>query len=120
MVQASYQVSYIRIGTTNLIQAEDFYDNVVGLSTISRNIEEGYILYSLSGITLILESTDENNELRPRRYLGISLKVRDIFRTYKKFLGLGVQFTHPPEKQFWGGYLTEFFDPDNNVWTLLG
>jgi len=116
----SYHVSYIRIGTTNLIQADDFYDNVMGLSTISRNIEEGYILYSISGITLILETAGENDELQPGRYLGISLKVRDIFRIYNEFLDLGVQFTHPPEKQFWGGYLTEFCDPDNNVWTLLG
>ena len=120
MYLASYHVSYIRISTTNLIQADEFYDNVMGLSTISRNVEEGYILYSISGITLILETAGKNDELQPGRYLGISLKVRDIFRTYKKFFDLGVQFSQPPEKQFWGGYLTEFFDPDKNVWTLLG
>lgn len=120
MDQTNYRVTYIRIGTSDLDQAAHFYANIMGLSTISRNNDEGYILFSLSGITLIVENTETNNNLQPKKYLGISLKVRDIFRTYEEFSELGVRFTHPPEKQFWGGYLTEFCDPDDNVWTLLG
>jgi len=90
------------------------------LSLISKNIDDGYLLFDLSGITLIIENTKGDPDLCPSKYLGISLKVRDIFQTYKTFSDSGVVFTQPPEKQFWGGFLTEFHDPDDNVWTLLG
>jgi catechol 2,3-dioxygenase-like lactoylglutathione lyase family enzyme len=122
MDSLKYQVSYIRIGTHDPKVARQFYEETLGLSLISHNIEEGYLLLSLSGITLIVEKTDpEKNEeeLRPGRYLGISLKVKDIFDVYERLSKEGVIFSHPPEKQFWGGHLTEFQDPDGNTWTLL-
>jgi catechol 2,3-dioxygenase-like lactoylglutathione lyase family enzyme len=115
-----YQVSYIRIGVSDLQQSLAFYEEIMRLSLISQNIKEGYLLFTLSGITLIIEKSNEDDELCPCRYLGISLKVRDIFQVYEYFLSQGVKFMHSPEKQFWGGYLTEFNDPDGNVWTLLG
>ena len=72
------------------------------------------------GLTLIIEKSDEDAELCPCRYLGISLKVQNIFQVYEYFSSQGVKFNHPPEKQFWGGHLSEFNDPDGNIWTLLG
>jgi catechol 2,3-dioxygenase-like lactoylglutathione lyase family enzyme len=120
MVDSHYQVSYLRVGSSDLHKARQFYEEVLGLQLISQNIDKGYLLFSLAGITLIIERTDENSDLCPCRYLGISLKVQNIFEVYENFTKLGVKFSHPPEKQFWGGYLTEFEDPDSNVWTLLG
>jgi catechol 2,3-dioxygenase-like lactoylglutathione lyase family enzyme len=120
MDQKSYRVTYLRVATFDLEKAEEFYGNIMGLSTISRNMEEGYILFSIAGMTLIVEQAQEGDLLQPNKYLGISLKVRNINQTYNEFLARGVKFTHPPEKQFWGGHLTEFSDPDNNTWTLLG
>jgi catechol 2,3-dioxygenase-like lactoylglutathione lyase family enzyme len=120
MVSTDYKVTYIRIGVSDLQKAQDFYEGVMGLPIISKNIEDGYLLFNLTGITLIIERSDEDHELCPCRYLGISLKVKDIFQTYEAFSNLGVKFSHPPEKQFWGGHLTEFQDPDGNIWTLLG
>ena len=121
MADIRYKVNYIRVGSRNLNQAKQFYYDILGLHLISQNIENGYLLFSLSGITLIIErSDDDDSELCPCRYLGISLKVHDIFEVYDTLSELGVKFSQPPEKQFWGGYLTEFEDPDGNVWTLLG
>jgi len=120
MVNEEYKVTYIRIGVSDFQKAEDFYVNIMGLPVISKNVEDEYILFNLTGITLIVEKSGENDELCPCRYLGISLKVRDIFEIYQSFTELGVKFSHPPEKQYWGGYLTEFQDPDGNIWTLLG
>ena len=120
MADLRYQVSYIRVSSSNLQKARQFYGEILGLPLVTLNIEAGYILFNLAGITLIVEeSNDENDELCESRYLGISLKVQDIFRVYDDFTKLGVKFSHPPKKQFWGGYLTEFKDPDGNVWTLL-
>lgn len=120
MERIKYQVTYIRIGTIDLPKARSFYEDILGLSLISSNLKEGYLLFALSGITLIVETTDEQSDVRPGRYLGISLKVQDIFHVYNHLLEQGVAFMHPPEKQYWGGYLTEFQDTDHNTWTLLG
>lgn len=120
MIDYHYQVSYIRVGVSDLNEARNFYEDILGLQLISQNIEKGYLLFSLAGMTLIIERVDEESEICPCRYLGISLKIHNIFDVYKTFTTLGVKFSHPPEKQFWGGYLTEFEDPDGNVWTLLG
>lgn len=121
MADTHYQVSYIRVGSSDLNQSRQFYEDILGLQLISQNIENGYLLFSLAGTTLIIELTvEDGSELCPCRYLGISLKVPNLFELYKTFSDLGVKFTHPPKKQFWGGYLTEFEDPDGNVWTLLG
>jgi catechol 2,3-dioxygenase-like lactoylglutathione lyase family enzyme len=121
MVDIPNQVSYIRVVSGDLHRAKQFYGDILGLHLISQNIDNGYLLFSLSGITLIIEkSDDDNTELCPCRYLGITLKVHDIFEVYGTFSELGVKFSQPPEKQFWGGYLAEFEDPDGNVWTLLG
>jgi catechol 2,3-dioxygenase-like lactoylglutathione lyase family enzyme len=121
MANINFQVSYIRVGVSDLYKAQHFYEGILGLPLVSKNFDEGYLLFNLSKITLIIEKTGEDdNQLCPCRYLGISLKVQDIFKVYETFSEQGVEFTQPPEKQFWGGYLTEFNDPEGNVWTLLG
>lgn len=119
MVDHTYHVSYIRVSASDLDQARHFYAEIMELPLVSDNYQEGYMLFNLAGITLIVEKSIENNDLCPCRYLGISLKVQDIYEIYEAFTNLGVTFSHPPEKQFWGGYLTEFQDPDGNTWTLL-
>ncbi|MFT3957121.1 MAG: VOC family protein [Piscinibacter sp.] len=33
---------------------------------------------------------------------------------HQDLVGKGVRFTGPPERQFWGGVLATFSDPDGN------
>jgi catechol 2,3-dioxygenase-like lactoylglutathione lyase family enzyme len=121
MVDFNYQVRYIRVSSSDLQKSRVFYEDIMGLLLISANIESGYLLFSLSGITLIIEKSSEDEaELCPCRYLGISLNVKDVLQVYESFREQGVKFTKTPEKQYWGGYLTEFLDPDGNIWTLIG
>jgi catechol 2,3-dioxygenase-like lactoylglutathione lyase family enzyme len=120
MERMRFHVTYVRIGTTDLEKAHHFYENILGLSLITKNIEGGFLLFDLNGITLIVELAAKQSGIHPSKYLGISLKVQDVFHVYNELVDQGVVFLHPPEKQFWGGYLTEFQDPDNNTWTLIG
>lgn len=117
----TYHVSYIRVSSCDLEKSRYFYEEIMELPLVSDNTPKGYLLFNLSDITLIVEKyIQDNHELCPCRYLGISLRVQDVFGIYESFKKLGVKFRHPPERQFWGGYLTEFQDPDGNTWTLLG
>jgi len=121
MENTNYEVSYIRVGVSGAQQAREFYEDNLGMQLMVDRSEDGYLLFSLGSITLIIETfSPEDMEIPKGRYLGISLKVVNITKVYQSLLDQGVKFTHAPEKQFWGGYLTEFYDPDGNVWTLLG
>ena len=121
MENTNYDVSYVRVAVNDIEKAKNFYEDILGMSLIVDRTEEGYILLNLGCTTLIVENTDSNDfDLPVGRYLGISIKVTNIQKVYEALLAENVKFSHPPQKQFWGGYMTEFSDPEGNVWTLLG
>jgi catechol 2,3-dioxygenase-like lactoylglutathione lyase family enzyme len=124
MVSRDYEVSYLRVGVSDLDTAQQFYEGILGMQMVVARDEDGYLLFGLGCTTLIVETaTAIEGEKQPKlsigRYLGISLKIRNIHQFYETAQNQGAKFTHPPEKQFWGGYLAEIADPDGNIWTLV-
>src|SRR5690606_9442296 len=71
------------------------------------------------GPTLIVEMTDGQHPEEVGRFAGLSLEVKDIAAAHERLLAAGVEFTHPPTKQPWGGTLAHFKDPSGNVLTLV-
>ena len=45
----NYQVSYLRVGASDLLKSLTFYEDIMGLTLISKNIDDGYLLFTLSG-----------------------------------------------------------------------
>ena len=66
------------------------------------------------------EAGDHEGEELVGRFVGVSLQVDDIQKTYDELTAAGVPFEAPPETQPWGGALAHFRDPEGNVLTLLG
>jgi len=95
------QVSYLRVGASDLLQSLTFYEDIMGLTLTNKNIDDGSLLFSLSGITLIFDKSDEDADICPCRYLGIPLKIQHIFQVYEYFLSQGVKFD-PPRKTILG------------------
>ena len=119
-METHYEVSYVRVCVKDIAVAREFYEDILGMPMIVDRSEDGYILLGLGCTTLIVEKANpEDKNFSPGRYLGISLKVEGIAQIYESLKKQGVKFSNAPEKQFWGGYLTEFSDPDGNVWTML-
>lgn len=56
--------------------------------------------------------------VRAGRHTGIGLCVDDLDAAHARLTSAGVQFTMPPTKQPWGGYMALFEDPDHNVFYL--
>ena len=50
---------------------------------------------------------------------GIGLTTSDIYRLQEQLLAKGVRFKEKAEAQDWGGIRARFFDPDDNVYTLV-
>ncbi len=124
MVSQDYEVSFLRVGVSDLDAAQHFYETILGMQMIVERGDDGYLMFGLGCTTLIVETAaaiegEYPPKLNTSRYLGVSLKIRNIHQFYEKTKNLGANFTQPPEKQFWGGHLAEIADPDGNIWTLV-
>jgi catechol 2,3-dioxygenase-like lactoylglutathione lyase family enzyme len=111
----------VRFFVSDLNRAVDFYRNVLGLQ-LTAHEESIYAVFQLSNVTLLVERVDpgdrEFKEL-VGRFTAVSFNTGDINAAYDSLSALGIRFEGPPEKQFWGGTLAHFHDPDHNVVTLV-
>ncbi len=80
--------------------------------------EEGFIGYQLENVQVLLE-VEENGEFEAGRFLGFSLEVKDIRSSYETLTARDVEFTGPPEKQFWGGLMTHIVDCNKNNFSIV-
>lgn len=111
------KLTYARLFVDDLAAARTFYRDVLGLTGL-WNWQEVALGYDV-GPTLIIEQTDGHHPEEVGRFAGLSLEVDDIHRAHQQLAGAGVEFTHPPAKQPWGGTLAHFKDPSGNILTLV-
>jgi catechol 2,3-dioxygenase-like lactoylglutathione lyase family enzyme len=112
--------SAVRLFVSDLERAVDFYQNALGLELANK--EALYAVFQLQNVTLLVERMDPGHtEFKDLvgRFAGISFTTKDIRFVYERLSSTGVCFEGPPEKQFWGGILAHFHDPDHNVLTLV-
>jgi catechol 2,3-dioxygenase-like lactoylglutathione lyase family enzyme len=111
------KLTYARLFVDDLEAARRFYRDTLGLTElwIWNDVACGYDV----GVTLIIEATDGKHPEEVGRFAGLSLDVDDIDAEHQRLSAAGVQFTHPPTRQPWGGTLAHFKDPAGNVLTLV-
>lgn len=111
------KLTYARLFVDDLEAARRFYRDTLGLSELWtwNDLACGYDV----GPTLLVEMTDGQHPEEVGRFAGLSLEVEDIAAAHQRLLAAGVEFTHPPTKQPWGGTLAHFKDPSGNVLTLV-
>jgi catechol 2,3-dioxygenase-like lactoylglutathione lyase family enzyme len=111
------KLTYARLFVDDLDAARRFYRDTLGLTELWNwnDVALGYDV----GLTLIIERTDGQHPEEVGRFAGLSLDVADIAAEHQRLSSAGVEFTHPPAKQPWGGTLAHFKDPAGNVLTLV-
>ena len=117
-----YRLSAIRVFTRDLERAVDFYTNRLGMKPDAVNEGEGFAVFPAGDALLLLETVDPadtEDVALIGRFVGASLAVEDIQAVYEELESKGVRFTQPPRKQPWGGLMTHFHDPDDNILTLI-
>jgi lactoylglutathione lyase len=110
----------VRLFVSDLERAVDFYRNILGLEL--THDEHSYAVFQLQNVTLLVERMDPGHkEFKDLvgRFAGVSFTTKDIRAAYERLASTGVRFERPPERQFWGGTLAHFHDPDHNVLTLV-
>ena len=50
---------------------------------------------------------------------GIGFTTDNIYKLQEQLLAKGVRFKEKAEAQGWGGIMARFFDPDDNVYSLV-
>ena len=116
-----YTLRVVRVAVTNWQRAIHFYTQILGMQ--AAIISDGWAELATGEAHLALERVDPDDSDEPEflgRFVGVSLQVDDIHRTYEALSSRGVEFLGPPERMPWGGWLVHLRDPDRNVLTLLG
>ncbi len=117
-----YRLSVVRVFVTDWERAIRFYSETLGMAVAYRSDEMGWAQMATGEGQLALERVDPSDQegrALVGRFVGVSLRVSDIFALYDSLVERGVDFVGPPEKEPWGGVLAHLRDPDGNVLTLL-
>ncbi len=110
----------VRVFVTDVSKSVSFYRDTLGLDPIF--VEDDAAMFNTGQTKLIIERGDPNDPEEAAyigRFSGISFRVTNMDKAYHELRDRGVRFDGAPETQAWGGVLGHFFDPDDNVLTLV-
>jgi len=112
------RIAYVNIFVSDLSQAAAFYRDKLGLALQFSSPEHGYASFSAGGIRLGVAVPGPQQAELVGRHTGVGFEVADLAAEHKRLSGLGVQFTMPPTRQPWGGFMAMIADADGNVFYL--
>lgn len=112
------RVAYVNVFVRDLARATEFYREKLGLQLQFSSAEHGYASLSAGDIRLGIAVPGPDQAELAGRHTGVGLEVADLQAEHARLSSLGVQFTMPPTRQPWGGFMALFSDPDGNVFYL--
>lgn len=94
-----------------------FYADVVGLA---KNPDMGDGAFSAGGATISIDGHSETigPAKEPHRVL-IDFFVDDLKAEQGRLEGMGVKFIRTAGKEWWGGVISTFLDPDGNYCQII-
>jgi predicted enzyme related to lactoylglutathione lyase len=112
------QVSYVNVFVRDLEKATEFYRDRLGLPLQFSSQEHGYASFSAGAVRLGIAVPGPDHSDLVGRHTGVGLEVADLAAEHARLASLGVQFTMPPTRQPWGGFMALLSDPDGNIFYL--
>ena len=107
----------VNITSDNPERLMKFYTEVVGLPK-NPNMGDGAVDAGGTTIGFDGHSRISGPAKEPERVL-IDLFVEDIAAEQKRLEGAGVKFSRSQGKEYWGGIISTFADPDGNIVQLI-
>jgi predicted enzyme related to lactoylglutathione lyase len=103
--------------TDNLDRMRDFYRNVVGLSDDHPELGNPF----LAGSTPIYvgEHSEVHGRAKDPARMLLNFFVDDLATEQKRIEGHGVKFLRSAGREFWGGVISTFEDPDGNYLQII-
>jgi uncharacterized glyoxalase superfamily protein PhnB len=96
----------------------DFYRDVVGLEPFPAIGPHGLKVSDGAILHFDTHSETQGPAKEPVRQL-INLQVEDIDAEQARLEAAGVRFFRKQGREFWGGLISSFLDPDGNIVQLL-
>jgi catechol 2,3-dioxygenase-like lactoylglutathione lyase family enzyme len=112
------KIGYVIVGVKSLDAAVAFYRDTMGFDLLFAEPEFHFASFQVGALQFSLAEGSEDVHGTGDRNTGIGFQVRDVDAAYAELAAKGVNFTMPPGKQPWGGYMAMFADPDGNVFYL--
>jgi predicted enzyme related to lactoylglutathione lyase len=111
-------VAYVNVFVSDLSRSIAFYRDTLAFELQHASVEHGYASFSAGGVRLGVAVAGQGHAELVGRHTGVGLEVADLEAEHVRLAGRGVQFTVPPTRQPWGGFMALFADPDGNVFYL--
>src|SRR5881296_3231545 len=125
-------LGFVTVASRDSKKTGEFFRKALGMrKQRADSDEEGFDSYQLSPKATAITPFTPRKEMydNPADYdadmahvgeeTGIGLTTSDIYRLQEQLLAKGVRFKEKAEAQDWGGIRARFFDPDDNVYTLV-
>jgi predicted enzyme related to lactoylglutathione lyase len=111
-------LSAVRVFVRDAAEAKTFYAERLGLKATLADLDHGVCIFDSGGTQLIVETVSDeapaDEQTLVGRFTGLSFAVDNIAVKHRDLLARGVEFSGPPEQQYWGGWLATFKDPSGN------
>ena len=107
----------VNLTSENPEQMKAFYGDIVGLS---KNPDMGDGAFHAGGAIIAIDGHSETKgpAKEPQRVL-IDFFVDDLAAEQARLEGAGVKFIRSAGKEYWGGTISTFLDPDGNYCQLI-
>ena len=113
---ATISVAYVNVPVSNLERAVAFFRDVIGLPLRFSDAEFGYAAFDAGGASFAVVQAGEGEAVG--RHTGVGFMSENLDADHAELASKGVEFTRPPTKEPWGGYMAVFADPDGNTYYL--
>jgi len=111
----SKRLSNITIPVSDLKEAVEFYEKVLGLK---KQFEcPSYVTFDCDGVELAFEPGGSKGKKEGSPY--VFLLVDNVDAKYRELKNKGVNFKSEPRDKPWGGRVASLRDPDGNMVCLL-
>jgi catechol 2,3-dioxygenase-like lactoylglutathione lyase family enzyme len=111
-----------RVFVRDLAAARHFYAEGLGLALRAHDAARGYCVFDAGNVELVIEAVPADAQAEDQalvgRFTGLSFRVPSVHVAHQDLAQRGVVFTAAPERQFWGGTLATFRDPDGNQFQI--
>jgi lactoylglutathione lyase len=112
------EIAYVNIFVSDLTKATEYYRDKLGLELQFSSQEHGYASFTAGSVRLGVALPGPDQTELVGRHTGVGLEVANLEAEHTRLTELGVQFTMPPTKQPWGGFMALMSDPDGNIFYL--
>ena len=107
---------YVNLFVSDFERALGFYEETLGFAPETKDSQFGYASFATADVRFAIVLSGDSELVG--RHTGIGFGVEDLAAAHRDLAARGVEFTMPPERQPWGGFMAMFRDPDGNSFYL--